>query len=94
MAVCPNCNGRGKIYGPPYEWEIDRYWKKCPSCNVTGQVQGSWRKCDDCGGWGEVAPGIDPVRCPVCNGVGILPSGGTRAPRKKRAGRSIHIHLH
>jgi len=91
MAVCPNCNGERKIYGPPGALKINADWKRCPSCRGTGEVRGYWRKCGNCGGWGEVGYLINPDPCPECNGRGIVPSRASEESGKKRRGRSIRI---
>ena len=91
MAVCPNCNGRGNIEGPPGV-EILRYEKKCPSCHGTGEVSGPWRICDECEGWGTVGE-IFSTRCDNCNGRGIVPSRASGESGRRRRGRDIHIHF-
>lgn len=93
MAVCPNCNGRGEIYGPPGVMKISADWKTCPSCHGTGEVSGYWRKCDKCSGWGEIGRLINPDPCPICNGRGIVRSRASRETGRGRRGRSIHIHF-
>jgi DnaJ-class molecular chaperone len=92
MAVCPNCNERGKIYGPPGTLKMNAHWKECPSCHGTGEVQGYWRKCNRCKGWGEVGyVFISPDPCPECNGRGIVPDRAPDESDKKQRGRSIRI---
>ena len=91
MAVCPNCNGKKMVYGPPDVWELDAEWKKCPSCLGTGAVSGYWRKCDSCRGWGEVGSWVNPEHCTECNGRGVVPSRATGESGKKRRARSIRI---
>ena len=90
MAVCPNCNERGKIFGPPWGG-ILQHWKTCPSCGGTGKVTGYWRKCKICEGWGDDGE-IIPSLCQTCNGRGIVRSRSER-PDKPRRGRSVHIHF-
>ena len=91
MAVCPNCNGKGKIYGPPDAMKISAHWKTCPSCLGKGEVSGHWRKCDGCNGWGEVGYLINPDPCSECNGRGIVPSRASGESDKSRRKRSIRI---
>jgi DnaJ-class molecular chaperone len=94
MAVCPNCNGRGEIYGPHGALKMNAVWKKCPSCRGAGDVDGYWRKCDRCKGWGEVGyVFLNPDPCPECNARGIVPSRPPEESHKERKARSIHIDI-
>jgi DnaJ-class molecular chaperone len=74
MANCPNCNGVGKIEGPPGALEISVTTRTCPTCRGSGEVATEiarwWNICDECGGWGKVGMPIAPQTCPSCRGRG------------------------
>jgi DnaJ-class molecular chaperone len=93
MAVCPNCNAVGKIYGPPsaIAMKAIAHWRTCPSCYRTGVVSGYWRRCDRCKGWGEVGYVINPNPCPECNGRGIVPSIALGELDKRQRKPSMNI---
>lgn len=94
MAVCPNCNGQKKIYGPQGVLKMNAGWKECPSCGLKGEVSGRWRKCEKCTGWGQVGyVFISPDPCPECNARGIVPDEPPEEPATRRRGHSIRIEL-
>jgi DnaJ-class molecular chaperone len=82
MANCPNCNGVGKIEGPPGALEISVTTRTCPTCRGSGEVATEiarwWNICDECGGWGKVGMPIAPQTCPSCRGRGMISRGRGR----------------
>ena len=82
MANCPNCNGVGKIEGPPGAPMIATRIETCPTCTGSGEVSTEiarwWDICDICGGWGEVGMQIAPQTCPSCRGRGMVSRGRRR----------------